>query len=48
MAVRIAGVEPGSPAFRGRSGKVKTLLAISGHEIVDVLDYRFLYAGAGA
>ena len=41
MAVRIAGVEPGSPAFRGKIRKGETLLAISGHEIVDVLDYRF-------
>lgn len=41
MAVRIAGVEPGSPAFRGKIRKGETLLAINGHEIVDVLDYRF-------
>lgn len=41
MAVRIAGVEPGSPAARAKIRPGDMLLAINGHEIEDVLDYRF-------
>ncbi len=42
MAVKIDGVEPHSRAEKAgvRAGDI--LLAINGHEITDVLDYRFL------
>lgn len=41
MAVKIDGVEPHSRAEKAgvRAGDI--LLAINGHEITDVLDYRF-------
>lgn len=41
MAVLISGVEKKSPAARAGILPGETLLAIDGHEIVDVLDYRF-------
>ncbi len=41
MAVRICGVEPGSPAHKAKIQAGGELLAINGQEIVDVLDYRF-------
>ena len=41
MAVRITGVEPGSRAQRLGIQPGDELVAINGHEIGDVLDYRF-------
>ncbi len=41
MAVKITGVEPGSPARRARIHKGDTLISINGNAITDVLDYRF-------
>ena len=41
MAVLISGVEKKSPAARAGILPGETLLAIDGHEIVDVLDYWF-------
>lgn len=41
MAVRISGVEPGSPASYIRVHPGDQLLTINGQEIEDVLDYRF-------
>lgn len=41
MPVKIAGVEPGSPAQRGGIQAGDRLLTINGHPIDDVLDYRF-------
>ena len=41
MAVRISGVEPGSPASHIRVHPGDQLLTINGQEIEDVLDYRF-------
>lgn len=41
MAVRICGVEPGSPAEKAKIEAGGQLLSINGQEIVDVLDYRF-------
>ena len=41
VAVRICGVEPGSPAHKAKIQAGGELLAINGQEIVDVLDYRF-------
>lgn len=41
MAVLISGVAPHSPAAKKRIHAGDELLAINGHEIADVLDYRF-------
>ncbi|MEG1887487.1 MAG: DUF512 domain-containing protein [Oscillospiraceae bacterium] len=41
MAVIISSVDKKSPAFRAKIKSGQTLLSINGHEIVDVLDYRF-------
>lgn len=41
MAVMIAGVAPHSPAAKKRIAAGDTLLTVNGHEIEDVLDYRF-------
>ena len=41
MAVIIDSVQKGSPAFRAGFKAGETLTAINGHEIMDVLDYRF-------
>lgn len=41
MAVVIGGVVPHSPAANKRIAAGDTLLSINGHEIADVLDYRF-------
>lgn len=41
MAVTISGVVPGSPAARKSIRPGDRLLALNGHEIADVLDYRF-------
>lgn len=41
MGVLISGVAPGSPAARLNIEAGETLLAINGHAIHDVLDYRF-------
>ena len=44
MGVIISGVEEKSPAQKGKIKPGDTLLAINGHEICDVLDYRFYLA----
>lgn len=41
MAVTITGVEPGSRAQRLGIQPGDVLVSLNGHEIVDVLDYRF-------
>ena len=41
MAVRITGVESGSACARKRVWEGDVLLCVNGHEIHDVLDYRF-------
>ena len=41
MAATISGVVPGSPAARKSIRPGDRLLALNGHEIADVLDYRF-------
>lgn len=41
MAVKIASVDPGSPAMHARIQAGDTLLQINGRDIEDVLDYRF-------
>lgn len=41
MAVKITGVEPRSPAEKHGIRAGDTLLSINGHEINDILDYRF-------
>lgn len=41
MAVKIAGVQPDSPAAAAGIQAGDTLVSINGHAIVDVLDYRF-------
>lgn len=41
MAVVIAGIQPNSPAARRGIDAGDVLLRINGHEIMDVLDYRF-------
>lgn len=41
MAVRITGVEPGTPAIRAKIVPGDTLISINGNPITDVLDYRF-------
>lgn len=41
MAVKITGIEPGSPAKRTRIKPGDTLISINGNAITDVLDYRF-------
>lgn len=41
MAVKITGIEPGSPAQRGKIHAGDTLISINGNPITDVLDYRF-------
>ncbi|MBE6778178.1 MAG: DUF512 domain-containing protein [Ruminococcaceae bacterium] len=41
MSVQIASVIPGSPAAKARLRAGDTLVAINGHPIEDVLDYRF-------
>lgn len=42
MAVTISGIEPKSRAQRAGIQPGDVLVSINGHEIVDVLDYRFL------
>lgn len=41
MAVKISGVEKGSPADKAGLKAGETLVSINGREITDVLDYRF-------
>ena len=41
MAVTIQSVQPGSPCEKARVPAGGRLLQINGHEIDDVLDYRF-------
>ncbi len=41
MAVTIGAVRPGSPAARKKLRAGDKLICINGHEIMDVLDYRF-------
>ena len=41
MAVHIRDVVPGSPAARKGIRPGDRLLSLNGHEIMDVLDYRF-------
>lgn len=41
MAVKITGVQPDSPCVEKRIRAGDTLCCINGHEITDVLDYRF-------
>ena len=41
MAVTISGIEPKSRAQRAGIQPGDVLISINGHEIVDVLDYRF-------
>ncbi len=41
MSVQVSAVEPGGYADRAGIKSGDTLVAISGHEIMDVLDYRF-------
>ena len=41
MSVLISGVEPKSPAAKKRIRPGDELLSVNGHEIADVLDYRF-------
>ena len=41
MAVRIDSVEAGSRAARAGIQAGDVLVSINGHDIVDVLDYRF-------
>lgn len=41
MGVKITGIEPGSHAYRHAIKPGWELISINGHEITDVLDYRF-------
>ena len=41
MSTKIASVDAGSPAERAGVRPGETLLEISGHRVVDVLDYKF-------
>jgi len=41
MAVRITGIDPGSPAQRAKIRPGETLISINKNAITDVLDYRF-------
>ena len=41
MAVKIVGVDEGSPVSRFKVGPLSQLLELNGKEIMDVLDYRF-------
>ena len=41
MSVNIAGVEPGSPAAKKHIAAGDRLIAMNGHPVMDVLDYRF-------
>ena len=41
MAQIITGVDPGSPAAKAGLKPGDTLISVNGHEIRDVLDYRF-------
>ncbi len=41
MAVKITGVQPGTPARRAKVVPGDTLISINGNPITDVLDYRF-------
>lgn len=46
MSVIITGVEENSPAARAGIAAGETLVALNGHEIVDILDYRFYETNA--
>lgn len=46
MSVAITGIEPNSPAQRAGIKPGETLISLNGHEIVDILDYRFYETNA--
>ena len=41
MSVVIKGIESGSPAQRAGIQAGEILVSLNGHDIVDILDYRF-------
>ena len=41
MSTIITSIDPGSPAMRAGLRPGQQLLSINGHDVVDVLDYRF-------
>jgi S1-C subfamily serine protease len=41
LAVKILGVEKGSPAAKSGVLSGETLISLNGNDIIDVLDYRF-------
>ena len=41
MSTIITSIDPGSPAMRAGLRSGQQLLSINGHDVVDVLDYRF-------
>ncbi|HEX3027214.1 MAG TPA: DUF512 domain-containing protein [Clostridia bacterium] len=47
MSVLVTGVEPGSPAEKENIRAGDTIFSINGHEILDVLDYRFYMVETG-
>ncbi len=46
MSFKIVSVDPGSPADRAGISPGEKLVSVNGHEISDVLDYRYYTAGA--
>ena len=41
MSVVIKGIEPDSPAQRAGIQAGEILVSLNGHDIIDILDYRF-------
>lgn len=46
MSVVIKGIEPNSPAQRAGIQAGETLVSLNGHDIIDILDYRFYETNA--
>ena len=42
MSVVIKGIEPDSPAQRAGIQAGEILVSLNGHDIIDILDYRFM------
>ena len=46
MSVVIKGIEPDSPAQRAGIQAGEILVSLNGHDIIDILDYRFYETNA--